>query len=86
MYPVPMGARLRGRTLQGGVLGTFWKPPSQNPLREPFSEPFFTVKPMADPLLRTFLRTLPQKPVQNLLRTLISERCVAVRPLRRAPY
>ena len=25
------GTRLRGRTLQGGVLGTFWKPPSQNP-------------------------------------------------------
>ena len=30
---------LRGRTLQGGVLGTFWKPPSQNTFCEPFSEP-----------------------------------------------
>ena len=39
------GARLRGRTLRGGVLGTFWKPPSQNP----FSEPFFAVKLQSHP-------------------------------------
>ena len=38
------------------------------------------------PLLRTLLRTLPQNPFQNLLRTLILEHSVAVRPLRRAPY
>ena len=62
-------------------------------LETPFSEPllstllrnpFFTVKPIAGPLLRTLLRTLPQ----NLSRTFSEpflERCVAVRPLRRAP-
>ena len=49
---------------KGGVLGTFWKPPSQNPFWEPFSEPFFPVKPTAGPLL-TLLRTLPQNPSHN---------------------
>ena len=39
---------------------------------------------IAGPLLRTLLRTLPQNPSQNLLRPFL-ERCVAVRPLRRAP-
>ena len=58
-------ARVRGRTLRGGVLGTFWKAPSQNPFWEPFSEPFLSVKPIAGPLLRTLLRTLPQNPSQN---------------------
>ena len=66
---------------------------SRHLLETPFSEPFlrtllrtlFTVKPTAGPLLRTNLRTLPQNPGQNLLRTLILERCVAVRPLSRAP-
>ena len=33
--------RLRGRTLQEGVLGTFWKPAPQKPFWEPFSEPLF---------------------------------------------
>ena len=54
-----------------------------------FSEPLlrtllrtlFIVEPTSGPLLRT----LPQNPSQNLLRTLILERCVAVRPLRRTP-
>ena len=71
---------LRGHTLQGVVLGTFWKPPSQNPFWEPFSEPFFTVNPMADPLLRTLLRTLPQNPFQNLLRTLLRTLCCGTTP------
>ena len=53
---------LRGRTPQRGVLGTFWKSPSQNPFWEPFSEPFFTVKPTVGPLLRTLLRTPSPEP------------------------
>ena len=48
------------RTLRGDVLGTFWKPPSQNPFWEPFSEPFFTVKPTESSLLRTLLHDPPQ--------------------------
>ena len=76
-----LGARLRGRALSGGVLGTFWKPPSQNPFWEPFSEPFFTAKPTAGPLLwEPFSRTLPRTFSDPFL-----ERCVAVRPLMRAP-
>ena len=52
-------ARLRGRTLQGGVLGTFWKPPPllRTPSENPSQNPFSTVKPIEDPLLRTLLRT-----------------------------
>ena len=61
--------RIRGRTLRGGVLGTFWQPPSENPFWETFSKPFFTVRPIAppfsEPFWEPFLRTLPQ----NLLRT-----------------
>ena len=52
--------------MQGGVPGTFWKLPSQNLFGEPFSELFFTVKPIAGPLLRTLLRTEPfPEPSQN---------------------
>ena len=40
---------------RGGGLGTFWKPPSQNP-ENPSQNPVFTVRPMASPLLRTLLR------------------------------
>ena len=32
--------RFLGRTLQGGVLGTFWRPPSQNPSENPSPGPF----------------------------------------------
>ena len=53
---------------------------SQNPFSEPFSEPICTAKPTAGPLLRTLLRTLPRT-----FSELFLERCVAVRPLRRAP-
>ena len=58
----PEGVSSRGRTLQAGVLGTFWKLPSQSPFWEPFSEPFFTVKAIAGPLLRTLLRTPSPEP------------------------
>ena len=77
-------ARL-GRTPKGGVLGTFWKTPSQNPFWEPFSEPLFYCKthsrppsqnPSGNPFPRTLSRTFSEP---------FSERCVAVRPLRRAP-
>ena len=51
-------ARLRGRTPQGGVLGTFWKTAfSETPSKNPSPKPFSTVKPIAGPLLRTLLRT-----------------------------
>ena len=69
-------ARLRRRTLRGGILGTFWKPPSKNAFWEHFSEPFSTAKPIR--------RTLPQNPSQNLLRTLLRVACVVVQSLRRA--
>ena len=68
-------ARRRGRTLPRGALGTFWKPPSQNPSENTLSEPFLTAKPITGPLLRKFLRTLPQSPSQNLLRTLLRTLC-----------
>ena len=55
---VDWGARLRGRTLRGGVLGTFWKPPSKNPFWEPSSEPRLPAKPIASPLLKTLLGTV----------------------------
>ena len=42
---------LRGRTLRGGVLGTFWKPPSQNPSESPSPNP-------SQNLLRTLLKPL----------------------------
>ena len=79
------GARLRGRTLRGGVLGTFWKPPSQNPYWEPFSEPFFYRKthirpPSQNPSENPFSRTLPRTFSEPFL-----ERCVAAQPVRRAP-
>ena len=35
-YEQKKGARLRGRTLQGGVLGTFWKPLLRTPSENPF--------------------------------------------------
>ena len=44
---------------------TIRRTPSENACQNPF----LTVKPIADPLLRT----LPQKPFQNLLRTLVLE-------------
>ena len=52
------GARLRGRTLQGGVLGTFWKLLLKTASENPCQNPFLTVKP----ILRTLLRTLLQNP------------------------
>ena len=64
-------------------------------LETPFSEPLLRTllrtlshckTHSRPPFLRTLLRSLPQTPFQNLLRTLILERCVAVRPPRRAPY
>ena len=56
------------------ALGTFWKPPSsQNPFWGPSQNPFFTVRPIAGPFLRTLLRTLPQ----NLLRTLLRTLCLS---------
>ena len=77
----------RGRTRKGAysprgrsrhLLGT---PLLRTPSENPSQNPFFTVKSTASSLLRTLLRTLPQNPFENLLRTLILERCVAVRPL-----
>ena len=38
------GPRLRGRTLWGGVPGTFWKPPSQNSFSEPLPRSLFYCK------------------------------------------
>ena len=72
-----IGRTPRGRTLQGGIPGTFWKPPSQNPFWEPFSEPLLrTLKPRVDRLLKT----LPQNPFQNLLRTLLRTLCCRTTP------
>ena len=43
------GRTLRGRTLQGDALGTFWKPPSRKPLLRTLLRTLFTVKPIARP-------------------------------------
>ena len=74
--------RLRGGTLRGGVLGTFWQAPSQ----EPLPRTLFCCKTLknASPLLRTRLRTLPQNPAQNFSEPFL-EACVVIQPLRRAP-
>ena len=74
-----VGRTARGRALQGGVLGTFWKAPSQNPFWEPFSEPFFYCKshsrqtPFSEPFWEPFPRTLSRTFSEPFL-----ERCVAV--------
>ena len=58
--------KVRDRTLQGGVLGTFWKPPMRTLLRT-----LFTVKTIEkSPLLRT----------QNLLRTALRTLCCRTTP------
>ena len=67
--PSPSPDRSLGHTLKGsypprGVLGTFWKPPSQNSFWKPPSQNPYYHKPIAGDLLRTLLRPLPQNPSQ----------------------
>ena len=72
----------RGRTLQRGILGTFWKPYSQNTFWEPSQSPFyFQTHGRPTPQNPARLRTFPQNPSPEPF----LERCVAVRPLSRAP-
>ena len=70
-----------GRTPKGaysarGCSRQLLETPFSEPLLRPFSEPFFIVNPIADPLLRT----LPQNPFQNLLRTLLGTLCCGTIP------
>ena len=81
-----IGRTPKGRTLQGGVLGTFWKPPFSEPLLRTLLRTLFYCKahrkpPSQNPSENPFPRTLPRTFSERF-----SERCVAVRPLRRAPY
>ena len=82
----PQGARLRGRTPQGGRSRHFLETLFSEPLLRTLLRTLFTVKPTAGRLLRT----LRSEPFSRTLSRTISEpfleRCVAVRPLRRAPY
>ena len=64
---------------RGGVLGTFWKPPSQNPSENP-SQNLVCCKTHSRPLLRTLLRTLPRTLPRTFWEPFL-ERCIAVRPL-----
>ena len=85
MHPLVQGARLRGHTPQGGVLGTFWKTPLSEPLLRTLLRTLFYCKthirpPSQNPSKNPFPRTLPRTFSEPFL-----ERCVAVRPLRRAP-
>ena len=79
------GARLRGRTLQGGRSRHLLETPFSEPLLRTLLRTLFYCKthrrpPSQNPSENPFPRTLPRTFSEPF-----SERCVAVRPLRRAP-
>ena len=73
--------RARGRTLQGGVLGTFWEPPSQNP----FPRTLFYCKTHSRPPSQNPSENPSPEPFPRTFSEPFLARYVAVRPLRRAP-
>ena len=60
-------------------------PPFSEPLLRTLLRTLSTVKPTSGPLLRTLLRTPSPEPFPERSQEPFLERCVAVRPLRRAP-
>ena len=74
------GARVRGRTLRGGVVGTFSEPLLRTLLRTLFYCKTHSKPPSKNPSPET-----SPEPSQNPSKRAFLERCVAVRPLRRAP-
>ena len=76
-----LGRTPKGSYCRGGILGTFWKPPSQNPSQNPF----FTVKPIRRSPSQNPSENPSPEPCPRTFSEPFFERCVAVRPRRRAP-